>query len=71
VKAIRAEFPDYAAIHSHVLQAAVARLDKTYQASFWRLMNGEKPGFPRLQGRDRWHSFTDKEDGNGARLENG
>jgi putative transposase len=32
---------------------------------------GEKPGFPRFQGRTRWHSFTYKEYGNGARLENG
>jgi putative transposase len=28
-------------------------------------------GFPRFQGRNRYHSFTDKEDGNGARLDNG
>jgi putative transposase len=71
LKAIREAFPEYAAIHSHVLQDVVARLDKTYQAFFRRLMNGEKPGFPRFQGRDRWHSFTYKECGNGARLDNG
>jgi putative transposase len=29
LKALRAEFPDYAAIHSHTLQAVLARLDKT------------------------------------------
>jgi putative transposase len=33
--------------------------------------SGEQPGFPRFQGRNRSHSFTDQEDGNGARLENG
>jgi putative transposase len=71
LKAIRAEFPGYAAIHSHVLQDVLARLDKTYQAFFRRLMNGESPGFPRFQRRDRWHSFTYKEYGNGARLDNG
>jgi putative transposase len=32
---------------------------------------GETPGFPRFQGRTRYHSFTYKEYGNGARLENG
>jgi putative transposase len=32
---------------------------------------GERPGFPRFQGRERWHSFTYKEYGNGARLDNG
>jgi putative transposase len=32
---------------------------------------GERAGFPRFQGRERWHSFTYKEYGNGARLDNG
>jgi putative transposase len=68
---IRAEFPEYAAIHSHVLQDVLARLDKAYQAFFRRLAAGEKPGYPRFQGRHRYHSFTYKEYGNGARLGNG
>ena len=71
LKALRAEMPEYAAIHSHVLQDVLARLDKTYQAFFHRVQSGEKPGFPRFQGRTRWHSFTYTEYGNGARLDNG
>src|SRR5262249_12071843 len=71
LKALRAEMPEYADIHSHVLQDVLARLDKTYQAFFRRLSNGENPGFPRFHGKDRYHSFTYKEYGNGARLENG
>jgi putative transposase len=71
LKAIRAEMPEYAAIHSHVLQDALARLDKTYQAFFRRVQRGEKAGFPRFKGRDRFHSFSFKEYGNGARLDNG
>jgi putative transposase len=71
LKAIREAFPEYAALHSHVLQDVLARLDKTYQAFFRRLQRGEKPGFPRFQGRERWHSFTYKEYGNGAQLDNG
>ena len=71
LKAIRAEMPDYAAIHSHVLQDVLARLDKTYQAFFRRVERGEKAGFPRFKGRSRYHGFTFKEYGNGARLENG
>src|SRR5262245_19666254 len=63
--------PEYAAIHSHVLQDVLARLDKTYQAFFRRVKSGEKTGFPRYQGRERYHSFTYKEFGNGAALENG
>jgi putative transposase len=71
LKDIRAAMPEYAAIHSHVLQDVLARLDKTYQAFFRRIKAGEKAGFPRYQGRDRWHSFTYKEFGNGAALDNG
>jgi len=71
LKAMRAEFPDDAAIHRHVLQDVLARLDKTYQAFFLRLQRGELAGFPRFQGRDRFHSFTFKEYGNGAQLDNG
>jgi putative transposase len=71
LKAIRAAFPEYAAIHSHILQDVLARLDKTYQAFFRRVQRGEKAGFPRFKGRDRFHSFTFKEYGNGARLDDG
>jgi putative transposase len=73
LKEIRAEFPEYAALHSHVLQDVLARLDKAYQAFFRRVKAGEKPGFPRFKGRygNRYHSFTFKEYGNGARLDNG
>jgi putative transposase len=71
LKDIRAAFPEYAAIHSHVLQDVLARLDKTYQAFFRRVKAGEKAGFPRYKSRARWHSFTYKEFGNGATLDNG
>ena len=40
LKDIRAAFPEYAAIHSHVLQDVLARLDKTYQAFFRRVQRG-------------------------------
>jgi putative transposase len=71
LKTLRAEMSEYSALHSHVLQDVLARLDKTYQAFFRRVQHGEKPGFPRFQGRNRYHSFTYKEYGNGARLDNG
>jgi putative transposase len=53
------------------LQDVLARLDRTYQAFFRRLQRGDKPGFPRFHGKDRYHSCTYKEYGNGARLDNG
>src|SRR5215813_3595622 len=72
LKTLRAELPaEYGALHSHILQDVLARLDKTYQAFFRRLANGEKPGFPRFHGKDRYHSFTYKAYSNGARLDNG
>src|SRR5215472_890109 len=71
LKAIRAALPAYATIHSPVLQDVLARLDTTYQAFFRRVHRGEQAGLPRFQGRDRVHSCTDKELGNGARLDNG
>ena len=37
LKDVRAAFPEYAAVHSHVLQDVLARLDKTYQAFFRRV----------------------------------
>jgi putative transposase len=71
LKDVRAAFPDYAAIHSHVLQDTLARLDKTYQAFFRRVKAGEKAGFPRYKPATRYGSFTFKEFGNGATLDNG
>jgi putative transposase len=51
LKDIRAAFPEYAAIHSHVLQDVLARLDQSYQAFSRRMKAGEKAGFPRYQAR--------------------
>ena len=53
LKELRAAFPEYAALPSHVVQDVQARLDRTYQASFRRAQAGEKPGVPRFQGRTR------------------
>ena len=50
LKDIRAALPEYAAIHSHVLQDVLARLDKTYQAFFRRVQGGREGGLPALSG---------------------
>jgi putative transposase len=74
LKDLRAAFPEYAAIHSHVLQDVLARLDKTYQAFYRHIQRGDggkKAGFPRFKGQGRYRSLTLKEYGNGARLDNG
>jgi putative transposase len=66
---LKAAFPEYAEINAQVLQDVLTRLDKTYQAFFRRVKAGQTPGFPRYQGRNRYHSFTYKQYGGGARLE--
>ena len=59
------------ALFCQVLHDVLTRLEKAYQAFFRRTKTGQTPGFPRFQGRHRYHSFTYKQYGNGARLENG
>jgi putative transposase len=55
IKEIR---PEYADIHSQVLQDTLRRVDKTFKGFFRRVKNGEKPGYPRFQGYGRYDSFT-------------
>ncbi len=55
IKQLREEYRD---IHSQVLQDVLNRLDKAFQAFFRRVLNGEKPGYPRFKSGDRYHSLT-------------
>jgi putative transposase len=68
VKEVR---PEYYEIHSQVLQDVLTRLDRAFQAFFRRVKAGETPGYPRFQGANRYTSFTYKQFGNGAMLDNG
>jgi putative transposase len=52
---LREEYQD---IHSQVLQDVLLRLERAFKNFFRRIDNGETPGFPRFQGRNRYHSFT-------------
>ena len=63
--------PEYCDIHSQVLQDVLTRLDKAFQAFFRRIREGQTPGSPRFQGSNRYDSFTSKQFGNGATLDNG
>ena len=56
--AIKQERPEYANIHSQVLQDVLRRVDKAMQGFFRRVKLGQKPGYPRFQGRNRYDSFT-------------
>ncbi|HST86777.1 MAG TPA: transposase [Ktedonobacterales bacterium] len=68
---LKAAHPEYAEVHSQVVQDVLLRLDRAFQAFFRRLKAGEQPGYPRFQGRDRYHSFTYPQYGNGAVLDGG
>jgi putative transposase len=68
---LKAACPEYAEVHSQVLQDVLRRVDKTYQAFFRRVANGETPGYPRFQGAHRYRSFTYPQYGNGAVLDGG
>ena len=57
----KAAFPAYGDVGSQVLQDVIERLDRAYKAFFRRAKNGEKAGFPRFKGRDRYDSFTLKQ----------
>src|SRR5262249_23879673 len=41
-----------------IQQDAIERLDEAFQGFFRRLRNGEKPGFPRFKGKDRYRTFS-------------
>ncbi len=54
IKEIRPEYHD---IHSQVLQDVLLRLKRAFDRFFERIKHGEKPGYPRFQGRNRCASF--------------
>jgi len=69
VKERKATNPYAASVHSHILQIVADDLDKAFLAFFRRVRTGEKPGYPRFRGANRWTSFGLKELGNGFKLD--
>ncbi|MEA1870342.1 MAG: transposase, partial [Euryarchaeota archaeon] len=45
-------------LYSQVAQDVIRRLDKAFRNFFRRVKNGEEPGYPRFQDRNRYDSFT-------------
>jgi putative transposase len=66
---LKAACPEYAEVHSQVLQDVLRRVEKSYHAFFRRVQHGQTPGYPRFQGTKRYHSFTYPQYGNGATLD--
>lgn len=56
----RKESPELRATLRTIQSDALERLDFAFDAFFRRLKNGEKPGFPRFKGRDRYDTFSQK-----------
>jgi putative transposase len=54
IKEVRQEYND---INAQVLQGVLHRLDNAFAAFFRRVAACEQPGYPRLQGQDRYTSF--------------
>ncbi|MCK4529233.1 transposase, partial [candidate division WOR-3 bacterium] len=52
------KFVDKQGVYAHILQNVLHRVDTSFRNFFRRVKNGEKPGYPRFQGRDRYDSFT-------------
>jgi putative transposase len=73
VPAIKVVRPDYNDINAQVLQDVLHRLDRACAAFFRRVQAGERLGYPRLQGTDRYSSFTypQVDEHDGAALDGG
>ena len=52
------KYTDYQGVYGHVLQNVLRRADFAFQNFFRRVKKGEKPGYPRFKGRNRYDSFT-------------
>lgn len=61
--------PSLKSVHSQVLQNVALRLDLAMKSFFRRVKAGEKPGYPRFRGYDRYDSFTYPQVPSGCKLE--
>ena len=50
--------PSLTTVHSQVLQNVAVRIDLAMKAFFRRVKAGEKPGYPRFRGTNRYDSIT-------------
>ncbi len=54
---IKKDRPEFAQIHSQVIQDALKRLDSAFDGFFRRVKEGQKPGYPRFRSIFRYDSF--------------
>src|SRR6266566_2363642 len=55
---LKQECPSLSGVHSQILQNVAVRVDLAFKAFFRRVKAGEKAGYPRFRGSDRYDSFT-------------
>ncbi|HEY8460147.1 MAG TPA: transposase [Blastocatellia bacterium] len=55
---IKKDRPEFAGIHSQVIQNVLKRVEFAFDNFFRRVKEGQKPGFPRFHSRSRYDSFT-------------
>ncbi len=51
---IRAEDPEWSGVSNRIGRGALRILDEAFKGFFRRVKAGEKPGYPRFKGRNRW-----------------
>lgn len=56
--AIKKDRTEFAEIYAQVLQQTLHRVDLAFQHFFRRVKNGEKSGYPRFKGTNRYESLT-------------
>lgn len=67
LKEIRAADPEQGRWSFSSQQATLRRLGKAFDGFFRRVRGGQKPGYPRFRGIDRWDSVEWPKDGDGCR----
>src|SRR3989440_319827 len=55
---LKQERPSLSDVHSQILQNVAVRVDLAFKAFFRRVKAGEKAGYPRFRGKNRYDSFT-------------
>jgi putative transposase len=55
---IKKDRPEFARIHSQVIQNALKRVESAFDGFFRRVKEGQKPGYPRFRSSFRYDSFT-------------
>ncbi len=68
LKAIREVRRDVATVNFSPLQAVCRRPQRSFDGFFRRIKAGQKAGYPRFKGRDRWDSITFPSYGDGCKL---